>query len=251
MNRKYTWIRDSLDRRDQHLMFLHEPKLPPSVDLRPKFPAPYDQITLGSCTANATDGLMEFDLKQLGHDVMLSRLFLYYNGRMIEGTIQSDSGCQLRDVIKCAAQFGAPPETEWPYSDQNPGPFETKPPPEVYASALKHKVVSYSRVARSLSQFKGCLAQGFPFAFGFQVYEEFESDEVAKTGILTLPRADEEPLGGHAVVCAGYDDAKQVFFIRNSWGSDWGLQGYFEMPYAYLLDSQLSDDFWCVRSLLV
>jgi C1A family cysteine protease len=252
LNRKYTWLKDSPDRRDQHLMFTHEPKLPPVTDLRPKCPGVYDQGEEGSCTANSTGGLMEYDLKQLGHDVMLSRAFLYYNGRAMEGTIQSDSGCQLRDVIKCAAKYGAPADTEWPYSDQlSAKTFATKPPPAVYADALKHKVVSYSRVARSLSQFRGCLYQGFPFGFGFQVFEEFESDKVAQTGILTLPSAHEEPLGGHAVACVGYDDTKQMFIVRNSWGASWGLQGYFMMPYAYLLDSQLSDDFWTIRSVLV
>jgi len=251
MKRKYTWTRDSLDRRDQHYMVVHDPKLPASQNLQPTCPPVYDQGELGSCTANAIGACMEFDLKKAGHDVMLSRLFIYYNERVLEHTVKSDAGGQIRDGIKGATKYGAPPESEWPYSDADPGPFSTKPSAQAYKDGLKHIITGYQRLPRTLATFKTCLYQGYPFAFGFQVYESFESDDVAKTGIVNLPAHHEELLGGHAVVAVGYDDVSQRFTVRNSWGTGWGQAGYFTMPYAYLLDTDLSDDFWTIRALKV
>jgi C1A family cysteine protease len=111
-------------------------------------------------------------------------------------------------------------------------------------------------VTRSLAQMKGCLAAGFPFVMGFTVYESFESDQVAQTGIVPMPSHYEQVLGGHAVLCCGFDDASQRFYVQNSWGTEWGMsrtpgsadRGFFTMPYAYLLSSSLSSDFWTIRS---
>jgi len=94
-----------------------------------------------------------------------------------------------------------------------------------------------------------CLAGGIPFLIGISVYESFESDAVAKTGVVPLPEKDETLLGGHAVVCCGYDTAERTFRCRNSWGTDWGVTGYFTLPFEYLLDPNLSDDFWVVQSV--
>ena len=98
-----------------------------------------------------------------------------------------------------------------------------------------------------LSQFKGCLADGYPFVFGFTVYESFESAEVGRTGVLKMPKPGEGVVGGHAVLGVGYDDTAQRFIVRNSWGRGWGQKGYFTMPYSYLLTNNLSDDFWTIR----
>jgi len=107
--------------------------------------------------------------------------------------------------------------------------------------------VTYSRLTQSLSQLKGCLASGYPFVFGFTVYDSFESQQVAQTGVVPMPAAGEGVLGGHAVLAVGYDDTQQRFIVRNSWGTGWGMQGYFTMPYAYLTEQNLSSDFWTVR----
>ena len=107
--------------------------------------------------------------------------------------------------------------------------------------------MQYQRVTQVLLQMKGCLASGFPFVYGFTVYESFESDAVAKTGVVPMPAPTEKVLGGHAVVAVGYDDSTQRFIVRNSWGPGWGMGGYFTIPYAYLTDSNLADDFWTVR----
>jgi C1A family cysteine protease len=94
---------------------------------------------------------------------------------------------------------------------------------------------------------RGCLASGYPFVFGFTVYESFESQDVAKTGVVPMPSPNEQTVGGHAVLAVGYDDSQQRFIVRNSWGPDWGMKGYFTIPYAYLTQSNLSDDFWTIR----
>jgi C1A family cysteine protease len=91
------------------------------------------------------------------------------------------------------------------------------------------------------------LSEGFPFVFGFTVYNSFESEETAQTGILKMPGWNEGCVGGHAVCCVGYNDAEQMFIVRNSWGSSWGLQGYFKMPYQYMVNPNLASDFWTIR----
>ena len=116
-----------------------------------------------------------------------------------------------------------------------------------FKSALKHQVLTYHRIL-SLIEMKRCLAEGYPFVFGFTVYESFESPAVAKSGRLDLPKPNEKSMGGHAIMAVGYDDATKRLLIRNSWGTDWGLAGYFTMPYDYAADRNLADDFWTIRA---
>lgn len=244
---RYGWLPDLPDHRD-HLYAAPVEiigKLPATVDLRPKCPRVYDQGPLGSCTANAIAGAIEFDrLKQKILDFTPSRLFIYYNERAMEHTIDSDSGAQIRDGIKSVGKLGDCPEDEWPYEISK---FKTKPPKNCYTDALRYKAVLYQRMTQTLSQLRGCLASGYPFVFGFTVYESFESVRVAKTGHANLPKSGEQAIGGHAVMAVGYDDVKNWFIIRNSWGTQWGIKGYFTLPYAYLTDENLSSDFWTIR----
>jgi C1A family cysteine protease len=135
-------------------------------------------------------------------------------------------------------------EELWPYRiDQ----FAVEPPSSAYQAALQHRAILYRRVSRTLGQMKACLAEGYPWVFGFTVYESFETEQVARSGIVPMPGLMEKSLGGHAVMAVGYGDAQHSFLVRNSWGTAWGLRGYFKMPYAYFLDSNLSDDFWTIR----
>jgi C1A family cysteine protease len=246
--RWYGWIPDLPDHRDRiYAAPLAEiGPLPKSVDWRKGCPPVYDQGNLGSCTANAIGGALQFDqIKQSLADLFVpSRLFIYYNERVIEGTIDEDSGAMIRDGIKSVAKQGAPHESLWQYVIAK---FATKPPAKAYSDAAKHPAVLYQRVIQDLTQLKGCLASGYPFVFGFSVYESFESDTVAANGKVPMPQPDEKLLGGHAVLAVGYDDAAGTFLVRNSWGPKWGMSGYFTMPYQYLLDTNLSDDFWTIK----
>ena len=245
--RHYGWIPDQPDQRD-HLYAVppqYLTALPARTDLRAKCPPVYDQGQLGSCTANAIGGALEFDrIQQKLPPFVPSRLFIYYNERVIEGTVRSDSGAQIRDGIKSVASQGACPETEWPYVISK---FAVKPPARAYKDAALDRAVSYQSIVQDLNQMKGCLASGFPFVFGFTVYESFETTVVAKTGHAPMPGWAERPVGGHAVMAVGYDDSSGWFIARNSWGPGWGMKGYFTLPYAYLIQPGLSSDFWTVR----
>jgi len=243
----YGWIPDVPDARDRVLQL---PKraaaLPPSVDLRAQCPAVYDQRQLGSCTANAIAGAIEFDQRkqQLTQIFTPSRLFIYYNERVMENSVASDSGAQIRDGIKSVGSQGVCPETLWPYEENQ---FATRPSAPCYKIAKTHPAVSYSRIPQDAGQLKTCLAAGFPFVLGITVYESFESDDVAHSGVVPMPGESETALGGHAVMAVGYDDGPQRFLVRNSWGSDWGMGGYFTIPYGYLTDENLASDFWTIR----
>jgi C1A family cysteine protease len=250
INRKYGWAPDLPDQRD-HLYSAPQPvlaKLPPKKDLRSGCPPVYDQGQLGSCTANAISGAIQFEQKKQGVKVFTpSRLFIYYNERVMEGSVNSDAGAQIRDGVKSVADLGVCPETEWPYDINK---VTNKPTPACYTDATKCEAVGYQRLdSTNLNQLKGCIASGFPFVFGFTVYEAFESQDVAKSGVLNMPGPKEKVVGGHAVLAVGYDDTTQRFAVRNSWGKDWGIKGYFTIPYAYMTTTNLADDFWTIRIL--
>jgi C1A family cysteine protease len=246
----YGWVPDIPDGRD--LLYAAPvkalAKLPPRVDLRKQCPPIYDQGQLGSCTANAIGAALEFDqMKQKMKNVFApSRLFIYYNERAMEGTVDADSGAMIRDGVKSVANQGACDEANWPYKIER---FRDKPSGPCYAEGKENQAIQYLRLTQALSQLKGCLAEGFPFVFGFSVYESFEGAEVAKTGHAGMPTANEAMLGGHAVMAVGYDESKQWFIVRNSWGGKWGMRGYFTLPYPYLLQASLSSDFWTIRSV--
>jgi C1A family cysteine protease len=162
----------------------------------------------------------------------------------MEGTVKSDAGAMIRDGIKTMKNQGVCSETRWPYIISK---FATKPGAACYKEALKRQITSYHRIL-TLDDMRTCLAEGFPFVFGFTVYESFESQEVARNGIVQMPQPTERSLGGHAVLAVGYDDEERRFIVRNSWGTDWGQKGYFTIPYEYLASRNLADDLWTIRS---
>jgi C1A family cysteine protease len=248
----YGWKRDTPDIRD---FKYSAPRavleiLPASVDLTPQCPPVYDQGAIGSCTANAIGAAHQFEQEKqdANKDFIPSRLFIYYNERDMEGSVDYDSGAEIRDGIKSVVKQGACPESQWIYDISH---FRTKPSDACYTEALLHQVLTYWSVTQSLEQMKGCLASGYPFVFGFTVYDSFESDAVAKSGELQMPAKGEGIVGGHAVMAVGYDDATQRFVVRNSWGDDWGMKGYFTMPYEYISNPNLASDFWTIRMVEV
>lgn len=251
ITRQYGWIADTPDFRD-HIYNASYPgmyagKLPESVDLRPGCPPVWNQGSLGSCTAHAVGAALEFDRKKQGlPDFEPSCLYLYWVTRSLEHTIYSDSGAQIRTAVKAANRYGVCPEEEWPYLIEK---FMIRPPAKCWADAKLDRAVSYQRVRRDLTQMQACLASGYPFIFGFSVYESFERQDVAEHGIVPIPSKNEQLLGGHAVLCVGYRNDVKRFIIRNSWSDQWAMQGYCEMPYEYLLDKDLASDFWVIKTV--
>lgn len=255
-NQYYGWKPDLPDARD----FVFKPKVVApvtlkSVDLRKTCVVPpiMDQEQLGSCTGNGISSVVYFDLlnKHGGKGItpfQPSRLFVYYNERVIEGTVNEDAGAEIRDGIKAVATKGVCPESEWKYIISK---FKTKPPVKCYTHALQFKALKYSRIDNTnKSAIVAALLSGFPIVFGFTVYESFEGDQVAKTGVVQMPKKTEQVMGGHCVYMLGYDAVTDRFICANSWGTSWGNKGYFTIPAKYITNQNLADDFWVVNSLI-
>ncbi len=254
----YNWKKDNQVKYSaisihQHPGFkLSAAPLPPSVDLRPFCSPIENQGQIGSCTGHALVGAMEFLENKLAIDRLdgqftrLSRLFVYYNERSIEGDVGQDNGAEIYDGINALANLGICTETVWPYIETQ---FATVPTTTAFQDALSRKITAYAKVPQDIQSIKTTLVSGYPIVFGFMVYEAFESDIVAQTGILNMPTPQEQCQGGHAVMCVGYDDAQQRVIVRNSWGTGWGMggTGYFSMPYQYITNPILASDLWVIN----
>ena len=255
--RGYGWRPQLPDARDR----VYAPRLaslPPEHDLRPSMPPVYDQGQLGSCTGNAIAGAMEYERDRQGlSDFVPSRLFVYFNERALEGTVSSDSGAQIRDGIKVVNTEGVCSEALWPYDT---GMFAVKPPKRCYVAATKDTAVQYEAI-QTLGDLKDAIASNLSVVFGFTVYQSFESQAVAQTGVMPLPKPGEQVVGGHAVLAVGYSDPERHVIVRNSWSASWGDHGYFYMPYQYLTGSKasadsspingahLASDFWAIQAV--
>ena len=260
------WTRDLPDYRDytpetesvkevvmkSRAMAMARKALPASVDLREWCSPIEDQGDLGSCTANAGVGLVEyFERRAFGHYLDASRLFLYKVTRNLLGWV-GDQGAYLRDTMKAMVLAGVPPEHYWPYDI---AAFDNEPSAFCYAFAQNYKAIVYYRLdpagestAHVLANVKQNLGAGLPSMFGFTVYSSFPRIGQG-TGDIPSPQPGDTVLGGHAVNAVGYDDRKQIggnrgaLLIRNSWGTDWGENGYGWMPYAYV-ERGIAVDFW-------
>ena len=202
--KRYGWRRDHLDQRDHIFTVARRISLPASCDLRSSgfLPPVYYQQDLGSCTANAVAASVDFERRKQSQPFMTpSRLFIYYNERVLEGDPGQDAGAELRSGIKTVAAQGVCPESEWPYDESQ---FAIQPPAACYADALKFKALQYSRVTQNTYYPRHCLAiLGRPIVFGITVYDAFESDQAAANGIVPMPAPDDPPIGGHAVCLVG------------------------------------------------
>jgi C1A family cysteine protease len=232
--------------------------LPSKVDLRQWFSPIEDQGQIGSCTANAGIGLLEyFERKAHNNHVDASRLFLYKVTRnLLHWT--GDTGAYLRSTMKALVCFGAPPEEYWPY---NTADYDKEPTAFMYAFADNFEAIKYYRLdppgtAKDvlLNRIKTELSAGLPSMFGFTVYSSIS--QASTSGKIPYPTAGESVRGGHAIITAGYDDNMKIkntaagakettgaFLIRNSWGTGWGDAGYGWLPYEYVLKG-LAVDWW-------
>jgi hypothetical protein len=271
---KSGWRPSPPDVRDK--LFAFRPlmaSLPDGADLSQPSPgSPFDpaadQKDIGSCGPNteAKDILYRLikDTPDVSDDVMPSRLFLYYNTRLLMGTVDQDSGVDNRTMLKALGQYGYCDESLWPYDTSK---FTQRPPQAAYDQAASRKLaVLYQSVAQDLNTMKACLAQANkPFIFGFTVYDSMLSDAVGQTGIVPNPTAQDQVAGGHDVLFVGYSDVNRpgvtpgrvwpakTFKFQNHWrnsdGSLWGDGGYGYISYDYATNSNLSGDFWTVTKV--
>ena len=244
-NPKLHWIRDKIDPRDYKYQVTNKVQAN-SVDLR-SFCSPIeDQGNLGSCTGNAVAGAIELLNKRNKKQTDVSRLFIYYYERLLEGTVNYDSGAYIRDGIKACYKYGASLESLWPYNIKK---FRSAPNAIAVADGSKRKIKLYQRIA----DHDGCLDAlnaGYPIIIGFDVYQSFMTSTVAYTGMMQYPNTKKERLlGGHAVLLVGYDKTTQRYIARNSWGIGWGDKGYFYMPFSVIQNSSMSDDFWVINEV--
>ncbi len=218
-------------------------KLPQKVDLRPYMTAVENQGSIGSCTANAAAGAYEYliNRKQGINNYDVSRLFLYYNSRVLAGEEDNDAGAINYNVITSLQKTGICDEQMWPYDTRK---FKQKPPKECYQVAKENRIDKFEYVETDLEAWKSALAEGYPIFFGALVFSSISNP---RHGVVPMPRRGDQELGGHAMLCVGYSEPDRVFIVRNSWGEQYGDRGYCYIPYDYLMDENLnSNDSWVI-----
>lgn len=244
---RYGYKKDPIDHRDYILhMKINLTTSVANVDLRSNCPAIYNQGNLGSCVSNGTAFSIQYNqiIGHFPHQFTPSRLFIYYNTRVVEKNVNVDSGTTIRGALQVVNKQGACPETLWPYVISQ---FKTKPPTSAYTSGAQHLVKVYTRLQFTLDQMKQCLIDGYPFIFGMILYTSF--NKVTSNGLVPVPNTNEKVLGGHCMACVGFDDSKKHFIVRNSWGTGWGDRGYCYIPYNYMCDAGKTFDLWTIREI--
>ena len=244
----YGWVRDLPDQRDQNIQIPNVSLLRRSVDLRDtnNLPPVYNQGEISSNVVNIICTVFEYEYKrQFNKDIKPSRRFLYYNQRVISNNLD-DNGGSIRDAIKVINKLGVCEEKLCPYVKQQ---INVKPSIESYIDAQKYKGIKYKKIDQKLETIKCSLNLHYPVIFGYSIYESFDNEEgVETTGIMNTPKNIEKMIGGHVGLVCGYNDQTNLFLILNCWGEDWGDNGYFWMPYSYLISPNCSD-FWIIEKI--
>ena len=241
MKYKFGWIRDLTDNRDKIYSAPRITECPASVSLL-QYCAPVEnQTTTSSCTAHGIVGNLEMlEKKNNTNFYDISRLFVYYNTRMIRGIEDTDGGAYIRDGIKSLVRYGYCSEKLWKYDEKK---VNEKPDRKSYKEGKRHLIKEYKRILNIIDIIK-CIASGYPVIFGITLYESFQSKKVSKTGKIPIPKTNEKPIGGHCMLVIGYDMKKKVFIVRNSWSSKWGDNGNCYIPFDYM---EQASDMWTIR----
>jgi len=223
--------------------------LPNQIDLRPNFAfyPPQDQGDLNSCTSFAIAGAIAYLANKKNKMVVSpSELFIYYNERVLQGVIDENSPVEIKNGLIATSKSGSCHTDFWPY-DQ--GKYKVKPPEPAYENAKKILTATYEFVEQDEAHIKESIANDIPVLFGMSVYPYFISKKMADSGVLTMPIPNDFRMGGHAPLLVGYNDGTRQFIARNSFGTDWGMDGYFTLPYDYVLNPNYGTDFWRISEL--
>jgi len=249
MSRKYNLVKPT------KLSLLPIVQPPTKIDLTVtnKFPPVYDQGNLGSCTANSLLCAYLYDELNFNHISVNtevfdpSRLYLYYQERVLEHDVPDDNGSSLDDGLLSLETKGVCSEGLWPYIVDK---FKEIPPPTCDVDAKSHRVIQAKQLNQTLEDLQTCLRHSVPFVFGIACYNGLETLSAENHWILPIPSPEEKSIGGHAIICVGFDDTTKLFKIRNSWGFSFGDKGHFYIPYEYMLNPNLSYSFRVLSSVL-
>lgn len=249
------WVQDKaghVDPSAMRLMAFQVGEIAPWSDLRKEMPEVYDQGSLGSCTGQGLAAIFDHAWRKYLESKGLrkrwlspSRLFVYYEERVREGTIDEDAGAQIRTGIDVLAEVGVCRESRWPYRIER---WRSRPPEKAYGEAPMYGVLhGYKLALGDGKSVRVALTSGRPVVFGALLYSGMGKITPRDT-LLEMPRKGERPQGGHCMVIVGHDDAAKTYLVRNSWGWRWGDGGHFRMPYAYLND-RIAGDGWVVDAV--
>ena len=208
------------------------------VDLREWASPVESQYTLGSCVANAITNAYELMAKkQTGSDIDLSRLFLYYNTRLLQGTLGADTGSDMRTGLEAAAKFGICDETTWPYSLDK---LNAQPPAICYTEAKSRSISNYRKLSGN-DEIVDAVNDGKPVVFGMDIFRDFMFLNAFRT-VVSIPSPTDVITGSHAMCIVGFDLDHQLFLAKNSFGTEWGDGGYCWIPFCYL--AKYGYDMW-------
>ena len=242
------WKPQRPDFRD-HVMKLERPGVEQfqDTDFRPLFDPPLDQGNSNSCTAHGISSAIRYRRKVENlPDFQPSRLFIYWNERLQEGTQNQDDGGVIRDGIISVAKYGAPQEVLWPFDLSK---ITVEPDQFSFDAALGDLVAEYQSVPVTKEDVLTALSHNYPVVFGVTLYESFENDVTAQNGEVPMPSQNEKVIGGHCMLIVGAQISNAKFIVRNSWGTDWGDEGYCYIPFDYILNENLASDFWIIQTI--